>query len=425
MLKTLLKAVRIPDLRKRMLFTLLMLVVYRIGANVTVPGIDRSTVQALMQSSTGDALSLYNLVTGGALGQFTLFALGVGPYITASIVLQLLAVAIPQLEDIQKSGEAGQKKINAWTRYLSVVLCMVQASVMSVTLFRSALISSSILSTISVILSLTAGATFLMWLGEMMTEKGIGNGTSMLIFFGIVSRLPNDIIQTASRFKGGQMNIVQVVGFALISVLIVVGVIIILQGTRKIPVEYAKRVVGKNTYGGKQSHLPLKVNQAGVMPVILASSVLSFPLFMTLFIKSAVYREFVQKWFSSTQPPGMYVFAILQFIMVIAFSYFYISITFKTDEVAENMKNSNGFIPGVRPGKATEIFIQRITNRLTFAGAIFLAFIAALPTVLYHTTNVPFNFGGTSLLIVVGVAIETMKTLESQTVMRSYQGFLK
>ena len=424
MLNTLQKAVKIPDLRKKLIFTLLMLVVFRIGANITVPGIDRATIQAIM-AQTGGAFGLYDLISGGALSNFTLFALGVTPYITASIVLQLLAVAIPSLEELQKSGEEGQKKINAWTRYLAVVLALVQAAVLSVGMFRQALISNSALSTVSVILALTAGTTFLMWLGEMITEKGVGNGTSMLIFFGIISRLPHDVQMTIAGFRAGSINAVQLTGFLIISVLIIVGVIIVLQGTRKIPVEYAKRVVGRNTYGGKQSHLPLKVNQAGVMPVILASSLLGFPMFLTIFIKASGYRAFVEKWFSSNTPPGMYIFALLQFIMVIGFSYFYISISFKPDEVAENMKNSNGFIPGVRPGKATEHFIQKILNRLTFAGAIFLAIIVALPTVLYYTTNVPFKFGGTSLLIVVGVAIETMKQLESQTVMRSYQGFLK
>ncbi len=424
MLNTLQKAVKIPDLRKKLIFTLLMLVVFRIGANITVPGIDRSTIQAIM-AQTGGAFGLYDLISGGALSNFTLFALGVTPYITASIVLQLLAVAIPSLEELQKSGEEGKNKINAWTRYLAVVLALLQAAVLSVGMFRQALISNSALSTVSVILALTAGTTFLMWLGEMITEKGVGNGTSMLIFFGIVSRLPHDVQMTIAGFQAGTINVIQLIGFIIISVLIIIGVIIVLQGTRKIPVEYAKRVVGRNTYGGKQSHLPLKVNQAGVMPVILASSLLGFPLFMTLFIKAPGYAAFVNKWFSSNTAPGMYVFALLQFILVIGFSYFYISISFKPDEVAENMKNSNGFIPGIRPGKATEHFIQRILNRLTFAGAIFLAIIAALPTVLYHTTNVPFKFGGTSLLIVVGVAIETIKQLESQTVMRSYQGFLK
>lgn len=424
MLKTLQKAFKIPDLRKKLIFTFFVLVVFRIGSNIPVPGMNIEAIGQIMEQ-TGGAFGLYDLISGGALSNFTLFALGVTPYITASIILQLLAVAIPSLEDLQKSGEEGKKKISAWTRYLAVVLALMQASVLSIGMFKDALLSSSVLSTIAVILTLTAGTTFLIWLGEMINEKGVGNGVSMIIFFGIVARLPHDVANTAAGVKAGNINAIQLIGFLLISLLVIVGVIVILQGTRKIPVEYAKRVVGRNTYGGKQSHLPLKVNQAGVMPVILASSLLSFPLFLTLFIRNQGYQQFVNKWFSSNTPPGMYVFAIMQFILVVGFSYFYISITFKPDEVAENMKNSNGFIPGVRPGKATELFISKILNRLTFAGAAFLAIIAALPTVLYHTTNVPFQFGGTSLLIIVGVAIETVKQLESQTVMRSYQGFLK
>ena len=424
MLKTLQKAFKIPDLRKKLIFTFFVLVVFRIGSNIPVPGMNIEAIGQIMEQ-TGGAFGLYDLISGGALSNFTLFALGVTPYITASIILQLLAVAIPSLEDLQKSGEEGKKKISAWTRYLAVVLALMQATVLSIGMFKDALLSSSVLSTIAVILTLTAGTTFLIWLGEMINEKGVGNGVSMIIFFGIVARLPHDVANTAAGVKAGNINAIQLIGFLLISLLVIVGVIVILQGTRKIPVEYAKRVVGRNTYGGKQSHLPLKVNQAGVMPVILASSLLSFPLFLTLFIRNQGYQQFVNKWFSSNTPPGMYVFAIMQFILVVGFSYFYISITFKPDEVAENMKNSNGFIPGVRPGKATELFISKILNRLTFAGAAFLAIIAALPTVLYHTTNVPFQFGGTSLLIIVGVAIETVKQLESQTVMRSYQGFLK
>ncbi len=424
MLNTLQKAFKIPDLRKKLTFTFFVLIVFRIGSNIPVPGMNIEAIGQIMEQ-TGGAFGLYDLISGGALSNFTLFALGVTPYITASIILQLLAVAIPSLEDLQKSGEEGKKKISAWTRYLAVVLALMQASVLSIGMFKDALLSSSVLSTIAVILTLTAGTTFLIWLGEMINEKGVGNGVSMIIFFGIVARLPHDVANTAAGVKAGNINAIQLIGFLLISLLVIVGVIVILQGTRKIPVEYAKRVVGRNTYGGKQSHLPLKVNQAGVMPVILASSLLSFPLFLTLFIRNQGYQQFVNKWFSSNTPPGMYVFAIMQFILVVGFSYFYISITFKPDEVAENMKNSNGFIPGVRPGKATELFISKILNRLTFAGAAFLAIIAALPTVLYHTTNVPFQFGGTSLLIIVGVAIETVKQLESQTVMRSYQGFLK
>lgn len=424
MLTTLKKAFKIPELRKKLVFTFLMLIVFRIGSTIPVPGIDVSIVRDAINQQ-GGAFALYDLMSGSALSNFTLFALSVTPYITASIIIQLLAVAIPSMEEMQKSGEQGRKKLASWTRYLAVILALVQATALSIGMFRSALMSNSILSTIAVILTLTAGTSFLMWLGEMITEKGVGNGMSMIIFFGIVSRFPHDVKQTIALAQAGQINFIQIVVFILISILIVVGVILVLQGVRKIPVQYAKRVVGTNTYGGKQSHIPLKVNQAGVVPVIFASSLLAFPQILQLFIRNQGYADFVAKWFNASAAPGIYVFSLLQFALVIGFSYFYISITFNPVEVADNMKNSNGFIPGIRPGKPTSDFITKSLNRLTFVGAIFLAVIAAVPTVIYQATNVPFKFGGTSLLIVVGVAIETMKSLESQTVMRNYQGFLK
>lgn len=424
MLTTLTKAMKIPEVRKKLLYTALMLVVFRIGAAIPVPGIDAEIIKAQM-SASGGALSLYDMIAGGALSNFTLFALSVTPYITSSIVIQLLAVAIPSLEEMQKSGEEGRKKLARYTRYLTVGLALFQSAALTIGFFRSALLSTDILSIVSVVLTLTAGTAFLMWMGEMITEKGIGNGISILIFAGIASRFPLQIKQTIALAQAGQLNVLQIIAFIVVSLAIVVAVILVLQGVRKIPVQYAKRMVGNNTYGGQQSHIPLKVNQAGVIPVIFASSLLALPQIMQLFIKSEGYAQFVSKWFTTSTSPGVYVFSLMQFVLVIGFSYFYISITFNPDEVATNMKNSNGFVPGIRPGKPTAIFLQKVLNRLTFVGAIFLAIIAALPTIIYHATSVPFQFGGTSLLIVVGVAIETMKQIESQTVMRQYQGFLK
>ncbi len=424
MLNTFNKALKIPELRKKLVFTFLMLIVFRIGSSIPVPGIDVNVVKEAINQH-GGAFALYDVIAGGALSQFTLFALSVTPYITSSIIIQLLAVAIPSMEEMQKSGEQGRKKLASWTRYLTVILALIQATALSVGMFRNALMSDSIISTIAVVLTLTAGTSFLMWLGEMITEKGVGNGMSMIIFFGIVSRFPRDVKHTIELAKAGQINFIQIALFILVSLLIVVGVILVLQGVRKIPVQYAKRTVGRSTYGGKQSHIPLKVNQAGVIPVIFASSLLAFPQVLQLFIKNQSYAQFVAKWFNGTAAPGIYIFSLLQFILVIGFSYFYISITFNPVEVADNMKNSNGFIPGIRPGKPTSDFISKTLNRLTFVGAIFLAIIASVPTIIYQATNVPFKFGGTSLLIVVGVAIETAKQLESQTVMRNYQGFLK
>lgn len=414
---------KIPTLRKRILFTAMMLVVFRIGASIPTAGMDTSLIKN--QLSQSNVLSLYDMMSGGALSQFTLFALGVTPYITSSIIMQLLAVAIPTLEEMQKSGEDGRKKISEYTRYLSVALALLQSFALVYGMFRGALLSQDLLSVFTIVITLTAGTTFLMWLGEIVTEKGIGNGVSMIIYAGIISRYPISVKQTLELSKTGAINPIQIMVFLVVSIAIIIGVIMVLEGVRKIPVQYAKRVVGKNTYGGQSSHIPLKVNQAGVIPVIFASSVMMLPEMMRFFVRNQGYQNFVQKYLSSNGNPGIYIYSIIQFILVFAFSYFYISITFQPDEVADNLKNANGFIPGIRPGKPTEQYISKSLNRLTFVGAIFLSLIAALPTVIYHATAIPVRFGGTSLLIVVGVAIETMRQIKAQSVMRQYQGFLK
>lgn len=414
---------KIPTLRKRILFTAMMLVVFRIGASIPTAGMDTSLIKN--QLSKSNVLSLYDMMSGGALSQFTLFALGVTPYITSSIVMQLLTVAIPSLEEMQKSGEDGRKKISEYTRYLSVALALFQSFSLVYGMFRGALLSQDLLPVFTIVITLTAGTTFLMWLGEIVTEKGIGNGVSMIIYAGIISRYPISVKQTLELSKTGAINPIQIIVFLVVSIAIIIGVIMVLEGVRKIPVQYAKRVIGKNTYGGQSSHIPLKVNQAGVIPVIFASSVMMLPEMMRFFVRNQEYQNFVQKYLSSNGNPGIYIFSIIQFVLVFAFSYFYISITFQPDEVADNLKNGNGFIPGIRPGKPTADYIAKSLNRLTFVGAVFLSLIAALPTVIYHATEIPVRFGGTSLLIVVGVAIETMRQIKAQSVMRQYQGFLK
>ncbi|EFE28905.1 preprotein translocase, SecY subunit [Filifactor alocis ATCC 35896] len=423
MFEALKRAMKIPTLRKRILFTAMMLVVFRIGASIPTAGMDTSLIKN--QLSKSNVLSLYDMMSGGALSQFTLFALGVTPYITSSIVMQLLTVAIPSLEELQKSGEDGRKKISEYTRYLSVALALFQSFSLVYGMFRGALLSQDLLPVFTIVITLTAGTTFLMWLGEIVTEKGIGNGVSMIIYAGIISRYPISVKQTLELSKTGAINPIQIIVFLVVSIAIIIGVIMVLEGVRKIPVQYAKRVIGKNTYGGQSSHIPLKVNQAGVIPVIFASSVMMLPEMMRFFVRNQEYQNFVQKYLSSNGNPGIYIFSIIQFVLVFAFSYFYISITFQPDEVADNLKNGNGFIPGIRPGKPTADYIAKSLNRLTFVGAVFLSLIAALPTVIYHATEIPVRFGGTSLLIVVGVAIETMRQIKAQSVMRQYQGFLK
>lgn len=424
MFKTLKDAFSIPDLRKKILYTLVMFLVYRIGSAIPVPGINADIIREIVNQQAG-FLSFYDIVAGGALSNFRLFALSVGPHITSSIIIQLLTVAIPALEDMQKSGEDGRKKIMKITRYLTIALALMQAIALGIGFFRQALLSNSLLNQVTVVITLVTGSAFLVWIGEQITEKGIGNGISLLIFAGIVSRIPNGAIKTVTMLTSGQINIFQVLIFLIIALIIIVGVILIQEGVRKVPVQYAKRVVGKKTYGGQSSHIPVKVNQAGVIPVIFSSSVMMMPQIMGLFIKNPGYHNFINKYLTMGQIPGSYVYIIISFLLIIFFTYFYIEITFKPDEIAQNLQNAGGFIPGIRPGYLTEQYLTNISNRLTLVGAIFLALISAVPMFILHVIKIPFYFGGTSLIIVVGVAIETVKQIEAQMVMRHYKGFLK
>ena len=416
-------AFKIPDLKKRLVYTILMLAVFRVGSAVPVPGINVEVIRNMLQQYSSFS-SFYDLVSGGALNNFTIFALGVGPYVTSSIIIQLLAVAIPSLEDMQKSGEEGRKKIMQLTRFVTVGLALLQSTALAIGFFNSALISHSLLNEVSVVLTLTAGSAFLMWLGEQITEKGIGNGISIIIFAGIVSRIPGGAIKSYEMLKTGQLNLIEFIVFLAVSLAIIAGVIMVLEATRKVPVQHAKRVVGRKTYGGQTTHIPIKINQAGVIPVIFASSFLMMPNLIGMFVKNPGYTEFVSKYFNTQGTPGLYVYAGLEFLLVLGFTYFYVSIIFKPDEIADNLKNSGGFIPGIRPGYATAEYLDNISNRLTLAGGVFLALISAVPLLIIGFTNIPFRFGGTSLLIVVGVALDTLKQIEAQMVMRHYQGFL-
>lgn len=416
-------AFKIPDLKKKLVYTILMLAVFRVGSAVPVPGINVEVIRSMLQQYSSFS-SFYDLVSGGALNNFTIFALGVGPYVTSSIIIQLLAVAIPSLEDMQKSGEEGRKKIMQLTRYVTVGLALLQSTALAIGFFNSALISHSFINELSVVLTLTAGSAFLMWLGEQITEKGIGNGISIIIFAGIVSRIPGGAIKSYEMLKTGQLNLIEFIVFLAVSLAIIAGVIMVLEATRKVPVQHAKRVVGRKTYGGHTTHIPIKINQAGVIPVIFASSFLMMPNLIGMFVKNPGYTEFVNKYFNTQGTPGLYVYAGLEFLLVLGFTYFYVSIIFKPDEIADNLKNSGGFIPGIRPGYATAEYLDTISNRLTLAGGVFLALISAVPLLIIGFTSIPFRFGGTSLLIVVGVALDTLKQIEAQMVMRHYQGFL-
>ncbi len=425
MIKTIAQAWRIPDIRSKIVFTLLMLLVFRLGSNIPVPGIDRAILQDVFSGNTG-LFGLFDLFSGGAFSNFTIFALSITPYVTASIILQLLTIAVPSLEALAKEGTEGKKKIAQYTRYLTVALAFIQAIGLSVGLFRQAIIVKDFFSITVIVLTLSAGTAFLMWLGEQINDNGIGNGISLIIMAGIVSRIPTAIHSSFVKLQAGELGVVSIILFCIFALIVIVGIIMIQQGQRRIPVQYAKRVVGRKMYGGQSTHIPMKVNQAGVIPVIFSLSLLQFPLTITYFVKDGAFTDFVKTWFSTSgNLVGVLVYAALNIMLIMFFTFFYTAIVFNPMEVANNMKANGGFIPGIRPGRSTVEYLNRVMTRITFVGALFLAFIATIPTIISHGTALDMRFGGTSLLIVVGVALDTMKQIESQMVMRNYQGFLK
>lgn len=417
MLQTFRSALKVPDLREKILFTFLMFLIFRLGAHIPVPGIDHTVLEQMMQNNL---FGFFDVISGGAFKRLTIFAMGIMPYINSSIIMQLLTVVIPALEKLAKEGIEGRKKIVQYTRYGTVILGLIQAIGMTFYL-RSALVNPSLGSYIVIVLSLTAGTAFLMWLGELITERGIGNGISLIIFAGIVSRIPSGIYTLYKYLTTGEVGIISVIAFLIIAVLVIAGVVTIHQGERRIPVQYAKRVVGRRVYGGQSTHIPIKVNQAGVIPVIFAMSILMFPTTIASWFPNSGFARAVLSIFDFRSVWYMIVYALL----IIFFSYFYTAVTFNPMDVADNMKKYGGFIPGLRPGRPTAEFIEKIVSRITLAGGIFLALIALLPNIIFAITGLNLQFGGTGLLIVVGVALDTMKQLESQLLMRHYQGFLK
>lgn len=420
-LETLRNSLRLPGLRNRLLFTAMMLVVLRIGAHIPVPGLRPDVVQGLF--GTGGFAGLVDLFSGGAFKSFAIFAMSVTPYINSSIIMQLLTIVIPKLEEMQKEGEEGRKKIQQYVRYGTVVLALVQAFGLGLTLKNNyAFINNTWTSLIVIMISLTAGTAFLMWMGEMITEKGIGNGISLIIFANIVARVPSASIKMVEMVRAGGINVFQLLLVAALSIIVVALVILIIEGVRKIPVEYAKRVVGKRVYGGQRTHLPLKINQAGVIPVIFAQSLLLFPTTIAGFMPQTKFALFVGRYFSSGGVWYWVAFALL----IIFFTYFYTAVTFNPVDIADNMKKNGGFVPGYRPGKPTADYLSRISERITLVGALFLASLSVLPVVIIQATGVQEAYlGGTALLIVIGVAMETMKQIEAQMVMRHYQGFMR
>ena len=410
------------DLRKRILFTLLMFLIFRLGAHIPVPGINADAMEALIKGG-GNILGFFDVISGGAFRRFSIFAMSITPYINASIIMQLLTVVVPKLEQLSKEGEEGRKKITQYTRYGTVILGFIQSLGMAFTLKATgALLNAGIGGYLMVAITLTAGTAFLMWLGEQITEKGIGNGISLIIFAGIVSAIPGGLYNIFDALKAGTINIFSVILLIIIGGIVIAAVVAVNEGQRRIPVQYAKRVVGRRVYGGQSTHIPLKVNQAGVIPVIFASSILLFPTTIANFFQGSPVATWiinVFRWGGPTQ-------TIMYALFIIFFTYFYTAITFNPMDVADNMRKYGGFIPGLRPGRPTAEFLDKILTRVTLSGAVFLALIAILPTFVLLTTNIQnVYFGGTSLLVVVGVALETMKQIESHLLMRHYQGFMK
>lgn len=418
MLSALSNILKITELRQKIVFTLAMFLVFRAGTHIPVPGVNPAVIEQLFTS--GNLFGLLDLFSGGALSKFSVFAMSITPYINASIIMQLLTVVVPKFEQWAKEGEEGRKKITQITRYGTVLLGFIQAIGMSFGL-KAAIINPGFGPILLIALTLTAGTTFLMWLGEQITEKGIGNGISLIIFAGIVSQLPNSLHTIYKYLQAGTINYFNVLLYIIIALAMIVFVILIQQGQRRIPVQYAKRVVGRKMYGGQSTHIPLKVNQAGVIPIIFASSVLMFPVTIAQFI-NVPWVKTLAEWFAWGTPLQTTLYALL----IVFFTYFYTAVTMNISDMAENMKKYGGFIPGLRPGKPTADYLDRVMTRITLAGAIFLAFIAILPNFVAGVTNIQgVNFGGTALLIVVGVALDTMKQIEAMVLMRHYQGFMK
>ncbi|MBF0337667.1 MAG: preprotein translocase subunit SecY [Nitrospirae bacterium] len=415
---------KIEELKKRLFFTFALLTVYRIGAHIPTPGISGEQLSKFLTTHGGALMGFFDMFSGGALSRVTIFALGIMPYISASIILQLLTVVVPAIGKLAKEGEEGRKKITQYTRYGTILISAIQGFGIAAGLETMAegqfILNPGWGFRFTTMITLTAGTAFIMWLGEQITERGIGNGISLIIFAGIVARLPNAVIDTIRLLRAGELPIIVLLIIIVMMVGVVAGIIYMERGQRKVPVQYAKRVVGKRMYGGQSSHLPLKINTAGVIPPIFASSIIMFPATIAGFIAVPWVQAFAKQL-----TPGSLVHDVIYVIMIIFFCYFYTAIVFNPVDIADNIKKQGGYIPGVRPGKNTSDYIFRVLSRLTFVGAIYLSVVCVLPSILISKFNVPFYFGGTSLLIVVGVALDTVSQIESHLLTRSYDGLLK
>ena len=418
---------KIPELKKRVLYTFALLGVYRVGVHVPTPGIDTIALASFFAKAKGTLLGLFDMFSGGALERLSVFALGIMPYISASIIIQLLTVVIPHLERLSKEGEQGRKKITQYTRYGTVALSIIQGFGISVGLESMTspggapvVIHPGWGFRLMTVLTLTAGTAFIMWLGEQITERGIGNGISLIIFAGIVARMPNAIGNTFRLLSTGEMGIFLILVLLVFMISVIAFIIYVEQGQRRIPVQYAKRVVGRKMYGGQSTHLPLKINTSGVIPPIFASSIIMFPATLASFVKIPWMQQA-----AASMRPGSLVYELLYVAFIFFFCYFYTAVTFNPEDVADNMKKNGGYIPGIRPGKRTAEYIDKVLTRITLGGAVYVSAVCVLPSILITKLNIPFYFGGTALLIVVGVAIDTISQIESHMLTRHYEGFLK
>ncbi|HAX98453.1 MAG TPA: preprotein translocase subunit SecY [Candidatus Atribacteria bacterium] len=421
MWESLLKLFKIPDLKKRVIFTLLMLVIFRVGSHVPVPGIDPQALANVF--SRGGLLSFLDMFAGGALSRFSILALGIMPYINASIIFQLLTSVVPKLEELAKSGEEGRDKIAQYTRWGTILLATVQGFGITVWLESMGVVfAPGIPYRITVILTLTAGSMFLMWLGELVSDYGIGNGISLIIFAGIVARIIPQMVSTVALIRVGEINPIMFILNLAFWVLIIAFVVLFQEAQRRIPVQYAKRVVGRRMYGGQSTHIPIRVIQGGVIPIIFASSILLFPATLAQFFQGSAFMKSIADALTPNSPLYLTIYAVL----IIFFTFFYTAVTFNPMELADNMKKYGGFIPGIRPGRPTVEYLDRSLSRITLWGALFLMIVAVLPDLLVRVTNVTtLYFGGTGIIIMVGVAIETVRQLEAQLLMRHYEGFIK
>lgn len=424
MLETMRNAWKVPEIRKKVFNTLLLIVIFRLGFAIPVPFMDRQILQRISQGGN-QLLSYLDMLTGASFSKFNIFGLSIYPYISASIILQLLTIAIPKLEELSKQGEEGRKKIAQYTRYLGLVLGFVESvTILNGGIFAQAIHANGFFQHMVIYITLLGGMMFLVWLGDLITKKGVGNGISILIFVGIISRLPETSVAWLNGMKAGQLAIWKVVLFLIVAFGVVVFTVALQEGERKIPVQYAKRVIGRKMYGGQATHIPVKVNMAGVMPVIFAGALLAVPITIAQNFHGA-FGDFVKNNLTPQGTVGTWIYYIVQVLLIVAFAYFYTSMQFNTVEYAKNLQQNGGFVPGIRPGRPTSEHLSKISNRITFIGAIGLALLVLVPTVLSLIFQLRINFGGTALLIVVGVVLETVRQLETMLTMRHYKGFLR